>query len=87
MIYFFMEGTMYFGNTLEGVDSGDSSNGTTTPEAGTATPAKRAKMRKPLELRLLREPTLPSSHQEAIGRNFNYLLRCLYAPPLNNSSP
>lgn len=41
IIYFFMEETMYFRNTLEGVDSGDSSNGTTTPDAGSATPGEK----------------------------------------------
>lgn len=35
IIYFFMEETMYFRNTLEGVDEGDASNGTATPEETT----------------------------------------------------
>lgn len=32
IIYFFMEETMYFRNTVEGVDTGESSNGTSTPD-------------------------------------------------------
>jgi len=41
IIFFFMEETMYFRNTMEGVKSGDSSNGTTTPDAGTTTPLEK----------------------------------------------
>lgn len=41
IIYFFMEETMYFRNTVEGVESADSSNGTTTPVASITTPNEK----------------------------------------------
>jgi len=42
IIYFFMEETMYFRGSMEGVDSGDDNNGTTTPEVlGTSTPTEK----------------------------------------------
>jgi hypothetical protein len=42
IIYFFMEETMYFRNTLEGVDNGDSSNGTSTPEETVVASAEKS---------------------------------------------
>lgn len=49
IIYFFMEETMYFRNTLEGVDEGDVSNGTSTPnETITQDPDKSEKTAAPV---------------------------------------